>query len=65
MADFHPNTFKPIDPIPPPQVVRTRLARIVREARLLRSQLRVSRRAAEEGQQDAEHAQREGTARVV
>ena len=36
------------DPIPRPPVVRERLARALREARLLRRQLRVSVAAAEE-----------------
>jgi len=39
--------------IPSPQAVRTRLAQILREARLLRSQLRLSRRASEEEQRTA------------
>jgi hypothetical protein len=51
--------------IPPPHTVRTRLARILREAQLLRSQLRVSRRAAEELDHDAQHAQRQGVTRVL
>jgi hypothetical protein len=37
-----------IDPIPPSNAVRLRLARVLREARLLRSQLRVSQQAAKE-----------------
>jgi hypothetical protein len=38
----------PIELIPPPPIVRERLARHIREGRLLRSLLRLSVRAAEE-----------------
>ena len=54
MTDQQPDA---IDLIPPPRAVLERLARTLRAARLLRSQLRVSRRAAEECQQDAEDRQ--------
>lgn len=39
--------------VPPPPVVRERLARHVREARLLRALLRLAERAAEERQRQA------------
>lgn len=38
----------PANLIPPPRIVRERLAKNLRESRLLRSLLRLSRRAAEE-----------------
>lgn len=47
----------PIDLIPAPQEVRDCLARRLREADLLRAQLRVSRRAAIERQQNAQDGQ--------
>jgi hypothetical protein len=53
--------------IPPPPIVRDRLARNIRERRLLRALLRLSIRAAEERQQQRPHetlkeAERRGVA---
>jgi hypothetical protein len=49
--------------IPPPPVVREKLARHIREGRLLRSLLRLSVRAAEERHRQAPHdRQSEATA---
>jgi len=50
-------TTSPIDKIPPPEEIRARLAENVREARALRSLLRVSQRLERERQQAAGGAQ--------
>jgi hypothetical protein len=44
--------------IPPPPIVRDRLARNIRERRLLRALLRLSIRAAEERRQQSPHEAR-------
>ena len=44
----------PIDAIPKPDIIRTRLAELLREADLLRKQLRVSERVERERQRKPE-----------